>query len=121
MGERDMSGRLRRRRHGSANTGMPAGVKPPKPRSGAPVSEGAGSAFVTASSHEPEICLKLFPSHPSKRKLSGSCPGWRLATSCARVLAAAIASSLVVKTQASLSTRMPPLSQSIANNAVSFR
>ncbi len=62
MGERDMGGRLRRRRHGGANTGMPAGGKP---RSGAPVPEGAGSAFVTASSHEPEICLKLFPSHPS--------------------------------------------------------
>jgi hypothetical protein len=49
MGERDMSGRLRSRRHGSANTGMPAGVKP---RSGAPVPEGAGSAFVIASDRE---------------------------------------------------------------------
>src|SRR5262245_52710934 len=44
---------------------------------------------------------------PVKRKPSGSRPEWRLATSRARVFAAAIASSFVVKTQISFSTGIP--------------
>jgi hypothetical protein len=64
---------------------------------------------------------KIVPVTSVKRKPSGSRPGWRLATSEARDLAAATASSSLAKTQASFSTGMPPLSQSTANNAVSFR
>src|SRR4051812_5660377 len=58
---------------------------------------------------------KIFPVASIKRKVSGSCPGWRRATSCARSLAAAIASAALVKTEVSFSTSMPLLSQSIAN------
>jgi hypothetical protein len=60
---------------------------------------------------------KIFPPASVNRKPSGSCPEWRLATSGARLFAAAIASSLVAKTQISLSTGMAPLSQSIENKA----
>jgi hypothetical protein len=60
---------------------------------------------------------KIFPVSSIERKLSGSCPGWRVATSCARSLAAAIASAALVKTEVSFSTGMPPLSQTIANNS----
>jgi hypothetical protein len=63
----------------------------------------------------------IVPVASIRRKLSGSWPGWRVATSRARDLAAAIASSLLVKTQVSRSTGMPLRSQSIANNAASFR
>ena len=42
---------------------------------------------------------KIFPVASIKRKVSGSCPGWRRATSCARNLAAAIASAALVKTE----------------------
>ena len=51
---------------------------------------------------------KIFPFASVKRKLSGSRPEWRLATSGARVVAAAIASSLVAKIQISFSTGMAP-------------
>jgi hypothetical protein len=44
---------------------------------------------------------KIFPVASIKRKVSGSCPGWRRATSCARNLAAAIASAAVAKTEVS--------------------
>jgi hypothetical protein len=60
---------------------------------------------------------KILPVASAKRKLSGSRPDWRLATSGARVFAAAIASSLVAKTQISFSTGMAPRSQSIENKA----
>src|SRR6516165_7935341 len=63
---------------------------------------------------------KILPVASDKRKPSGSRPEWRLATSAARVFAAAIASSLVVKTQISFSRGMAPLSQSIENMAGSF-
>jgi hypothetical protein len=61
----------------------------------------------------------ILPVASIRRKVSGSCPGWRRDTSCARSLAAAIASAALVKTEVSLSTRMPFLSQSIANNSIS--
>jgi hypothetical protein len=51
---------------------------------------------------------KIFPFASVNRKLSGSRPEWRLITSGARVFAAAIASSLVSKTQISFSTGMAP-------------
>jgi hypothetical protein len=57
----------------------------------------------------------IFPVASIKRKVSGSCPGWRRATSCARSLAAAA----LGKTEVSLSTKMPFLSQSTANNSIS--
>ena len=60
---------------------------------------------------------KIFPPASVNRKPSGSCPEWRLATSGARLFAAAIASSLVTKTQISLSTGMAPRSQSIEYKA----
>jgi hypothetical protein len=63
---------------------------------------------------------KIFPLASVNRKLSGSRPEWRLATSGARLFAAAIASSLVAKTQISFSTGMAPLSQSIENKAGSL-
>jgi hypothetical protein len=44
-----------------------------------------------------------------------------VATTSALALAAAIASSALAKTEVSLSTGMPLRSQSIANNAASFR
>jgi hypothetical protein len=52
----------------------------------------------------------IFPVASIKRKVSGSCPGWRRATSCARSLAAETASAALGKTEVSLSTRMPFLS-----------
>ena len=63
---------------------------------------------------------KIFPVASDNRKPSGSRPEWRLATSGARVFAAAIASPLVATTQISFSTGMAPLSQSIENTAGSF-
>jgi hypothetical protein len=60
---------------------------------------------------------KIFPVASVNRKPSGSRPEWRLATSGARVFAAAIASSLVAKTQISFSTGIAPRSQSIENTA----
>jgi hypothetical protein len=60
---------------------------------------------------------EIFPVASANRKLSGSRPEWRLATTGARVFAAAIASSLVAKTQISFSTGMAPRSQSIENKA----
>jgi hypothetical protein len=60
---------------------------------------------------------KIFPVASVNRKLSGSRPEWRLATSKARVFAAAIASSLVATAQISLSTGTAPRSQSIGNKA----
>jgi hypothetical protein len=60
---------------------------------------------------------KILPFASVSRKPSGSRPEWRLATSGARVFAAAIASSLVARTQISFSTGMAPLSQSIENKA----
>ena len=65
-------------------------------------------ALVSASGHEPEIRLKLFRWHQSDEP-SGSWPGWRVATTSALALAAAIASSALAKTEVSLSTGMPPL------------
>jgi hypothetical protein len=62
---------------------------------------------------------KIVPVASIRRKPSGSWPGWRVATTPTLALAAAIASSALAKTEVSLSTGMPPLSQSIANNAVS--
>jgi hypothetical protein len=56
---------------------------------------------------------KIFPVASIKRKVSGSWPGWRRATSCARSLAAAIASAALGKTEVSVSTTMPRLSQTI--------
>jgi hypothetical protein len=64
---------------------------------------------------------KIVPVASIRRKLSGSWPGWRVATTSALALAAAIASSALAKTEVSLSTGMPLRSQSIANNAASFR
>jgi hypothetical protein len=58
---------------------------------------------------------KIFPFASVNRKLSGSRPEWRLITSGARVFAAAIASSLVPKTQISFSTGTAPFSQSTKN------
>jgi hypothetical protein len=63
---------------------------------------------------------KIFLLTSVNRKLSGSRPEWRLATSGARVLAAAIASSLAAKTQISFSTGTAPLNQSIENKASSI-
>jgi hypothetical protein len=60
---------------------------------------------------------KMVPVASVNRKPSGSRPEWRLATSAARVFAAAIAWSLVAKTQISFSTGTAPLSQSIENKA----
>jgi hypothetical protein len=69
-----MSGRLRRRRHGSANTGMPAGVKPPKPRSGAPVGRGRFGfcrRFQSRTGNMP----KIVPVASVKTKAVGFLPG----------------------------------------------
>jgi hypothetical protein len=60
---------------------------------------------------------KIFPVASTKRKESGSCPGWRRATSRARILAAATASAALGKVEVSRSIRTPLLSQSIANKA----
>jgi hypothetical protein len=57
----------------------------------------------------------IFPFVSVNRMLSGSRPEWRLITSGARVFAAAMASSLVPKTQVSFSTEMAPFIQSTKN------
>jgi hypothetical protein len=64
---------------------------------------------------------KIFPVASIRRKVSGSRPGWRRATSRARSLAAATASAALGKTEVSVSIKMPPLSQTIANNLISCR
>jgi hypothetical protein len=59
--------------------------------------------------------LKIFPVESINRKVSGSWPKWRRATSSARGLAVAIASAALGKTEVSVSITMPRLSQTIAN------
>jgi hypothetical protein len=61
-----------------------------------------------------------FPVASMRRKLSGSRSRWRAATASALVRAAAMASSTLVATEVSRSTRTPRLSQSIANIARPF-
>jgi hypothetical protein len=82
---------------------------------------GTGAGFCYRFQSRMGTMAKVFPFASVNRKLWGSRPEWRLITSGARVFATAIASSLVSKTQISFSTGMAPFSQSIANNALSFR